>query len=163
MTNPITREGSQMFSISRATVLVMALLAVSSLVAEAHVGVSQFDDKEITLKGVVREFQFTNPHSWLIVDVTNKDGSVTTWGFEAEGPGLLIRNGIHKSDFTPGTKLTITAHPLKNGQPAGSWIKAVRADGVEFNPRLRPSEPIPSPSSNDTAAPSGSGGAAPVR
>jgi len=128
-----------MISNSRATVLVMTILALSSLVAEAHHGVSQFDDKEITLKGVVKEFQYTNPHSWLLVDVTNKDGSVTTWGFEAEGPGVLMRNGIRKSDFTPGTKLTITGHPMKNGQPAASWIKAVRGDGVEFNPRLRPS------------------------
>src|SRR5260221_6713628 len=152
-----------MISISRATILMTALLAFSSLVAEAHHGVSQFDDKEITLQGVVKEFQYTSPRSWLIVDITNKDGSVTTWGFEAEGPGVLMRNGIHKSDFTPGTKLTLTAHPLKNGQPAGSWIKAVRADGVEFNPHLRPSEPIPAPSSNDTAAPAGSGSAAPVR
>jgi hypothetical protein len=152
-----------MISTSRATILMTALLAFSSLVAEAHHGVSQFDDKEITLQGVVKEFQYTNPHSWLIMDVTNKDGSVTTWGFEAEGPGVLMRNGIHKSDFTPGTKLTVTAHPLKNGQPAGSWIKAVRADGVEFNPRLRPNEPIPAPSNNDTAAPAGSGSAAPTR
>jgi len=145
-----------MISISRATVLVMALLALSSLVAEAHHGVSQFDDKEITLKGVVKEFQYTNPHSWLIMDVTNKDGSVTTWGFEAEGPGLLMRNGIHKSDFTPGTKLTITAHPLKNGQPAGSWTKAVRADGVEFNPRIRTNDSAPAPPGNDpSAAPAG--------
>jgi len=152
-----------MISISRATILMTALFAFSSLVAEAHHGVSQFDDKEITLQGVVKEFQYTNPHSWLILDVTNKDGSVTTWGFEAEGPGVLMRNGIHKSDFTPGTKLTITAHPLKNGQPAGSWIKAVRADGVEFNPRLRPNEPNPAQSSNDTTAPTGSGSAAPAR
>lgn len=109
-----------MISISRATVLVMALLALSSLV-EAHHGVSQFDfEKEVKLTGVVKEFQYTNPHSWLLVDVTNKDSSVTTWGFEAEGPGVLMRNGIRKSDFTPGTKLMITGHPLKNGQPAAT-------------------------------------------
>jgi hypothetical protein len=145
-----------MISISRATVIVMALLAVSSLVAEAHHGVSQFDDKEITLKGVVKEFQYTNPHSWLIIDVTNKDGSVTTWGFEAEGPGVLIRNGIHKSDFTPGTKLTITAHPLKNGQPAGSWTRAVLADGVDFNTSIRTNDAAPAPPGNDpSAAPAG--------
>ena len=152
-----------MISISRATVLVMALLALSSLVAEAHHGVSQFDDKEITLKGVVKEFQYTNPHSWLIMDVTNKDGSVTTWGFEAEGPGLLMRNGIHKSDFTPGTKLTITAHPLKNGQPAGSWTKAVRADGVEFNPRIRTNDAAPAPPGNDPSAAPAGGSPAPAK
>jgi hypothetical protein len=152
-----------MISISRATVLVLALLSLLSLVAEAHHGVSQFDEKEVTLKGVVKEFQYTNPHSWLIVDVTNKDGSVTTWGFEAEGPGVLMRNGIRKSDLIAGTKLTVTAHPLKNGQPAGSWTKAVRADGVEFNPRLRPSDATPVPAGNDTAVPSASGSTAPAR
>jgi hypothetical protein len=152
-----------MISIPRATLLVVVLLALSSLVVEAHHGVSQFDDKEVTLKGVVKEFQYTNPHSWLIVDVTNKDGSVTTWGFEAEGPGVLMRNGIHKSDLTPGTKLTITAHPLKNGQPAGSWVRAVRDDGVEFNPRLRPSDSNPTPAANDSATPSAGGSAAPAK
>jgi hypothetical protein len=99
----------------------------------------------------------------LLVDVTNKDGSVTTWGFEAEGPGVLMRNGIRKSDFAAGTKLTITGHPMKNGQPAASWIKAVRGDGVEFNPRLRPSNDTPAPAGNDTAAPSASSSAAPGR
>jgi hypothetical protein len=151
-----------MIGISRATVLLMALLPLSSLVAEAHHGVSQFDEKEVTFTGVVKEFQFTNPHSWLIVDVTNKDGSVTTWGFEAEGPGVLMRNGIRKSDFTPGTKLTITAHPLKDGQPAGSWIKAVRADGVEFNPRLRPTDANAATAGKDSTAPP-SGAAAPTK
>lgn len=147
-----------MISISRATVLVLALLALSSLVVDAHHGVSQFEtEKEVTVTGVVKEFQYTNPHSWLLVDVTNKDGSVTTWGFEAEGPGVLMRNGVRKSDFTPGTKLTVTGHPLKNGQPAASWVKAVRADGVEFNPRLRPGEPTPAPAGNGTAAPSAGG------
>src|SRR5258708_39008070 len=139
----MTREGSPMISISRATILMTAVLAFSSLVAEAHHGVSQFDEKEITLQGVVKEFQYTNPHSWLIVDVTNKDGSVTTWGFEAEGPGVLMRKGIHKSDFAPGRKLTLTVHPLKNGQPAASWVKAGREDVRGCSPGLRPGEPVP--------------------
>lgn len=58
-----------------------------------------------------------------------------------------------KSDFAPGTKLTITGHPMKNGQPA-SWIQAVRGDGVEFNPRLRPSNDAPAPTSDNTTSPS---------
>ena len=46
-----------------------------------------FDDKKtVTVEGVVKEFQLTNPHSWLLVDVTDKSGKVVTWGFEAEGP-----------------------------------------------------------------------------
>ena len=112
----------------------VALIGVA-LEAAAHHSGAMFDDKkEVTVTGVVKEFQYTNPHSWLIVDVTNADGSVTTWGFEAEGPSTLTRAGIRKSDFAPGTKLTITGHPMKDGRPAAAWMNATREDGKQFNP-----------------------------
>lgn len=144
-----------MVVISRAALLASALLILPALV-EAHHATAMFDtNKEVTVQGVVKEFQFTNPHSWLLVDVTNKDGSVTTWGFEAEGPSTMLRNGIHKGDLPPGTKVTVTAHPMKDGQPAGDWLKAVRADGVEINPRPRPAN-APAPPSADTPSASNS-------
>jgi uncharacterized protein DUF6152 len=116
-----------------------AILVLPPLFVEAHhSGVMFEDQKEVTLEGVVKEFQFTNPHSWLLVDVTNKDGSVTTWGFEAEGPTTLIRNKVRPADFRFGTKLTITGRPMKDGRPAALWVKAVRADGMEFYPGGRP-------------------------
>ena len=102
----------------------------------AHHSAVMFDDaKEITVSGTVKEFQYTNPHSWLLVDVKNDDGTVTTWGFEAEGPSTLTRAGIRKSDFAPGTALTITGHPMRDGRPAAAWVKATRGDGKEFDPR----------------------------
>ena len=76
-------------------VLPVALLsaltvAAAATQADAHHSGTMFDDKkQITVEGVVKEFQYTNPHSWLLVDVTNPDGTVTTWGFEAEGPSTL--------------------------------------------------------------------------
>jgi hypothetical protein len=96
-----------------------------------------FDDKkEVTVTGVVREFQYTNPHSWMLVDVTGPDGKVTTWGFEAEGPSTLQRAGIRKSDLVPGTPVTVTGHPMRDGRPAAAWIKAIRTtDKKEFVPR----------------------------
>ncbi|MYF69932.1 MAG: hypothetical protein F4053_05385 [Proteobacteria bacterium] len=98
-----------------------------------HAGVMFDTETTITLTGVVREFQFTNPHSWLLLDVTNEDGSVTTWGFEAEGPTTLMRRGISFGDFPPGSRLTITGYPMRDGQPAGEWVMAVReSDGEEF-------------------------------
>jgi hypothetical protein len=113
-----------------------SVLAFASLPALAHHSGSMFDDKKtVTVTGVVKEFQYTNPHSWLIVDVTNDDGTITTWGFEAEGPSTLLRAGIRKSDFAPGTKITITGNPMRDGRSAGYWIKAVREnDGKEFKP-----------------------------
>jgi hypothetical protein len=104
--------------------------------AVAHHSAVMFDDaKEITVSGTVKEFQYTNPHSWLLVDVKNDDGTVTTWGFEAEGPSTLTRAGIRKSDFAPGTAITITGNPMRDGRPAALWVKAKRGDGKEFDPR----------------------------
>lgn len=121
------------------TRLIITLAGILTLVAMpglAHHSGSMFDDKKtVTLTGVVKEFQYTNPHSWLIIDVTNEDGTVTTWGFEAEGPSTLLRAGIRKSDFAPGTKLTITGRPMRDGRSAAYWVEAVReADGKVFNP-----------------------------
>ena len=102
----------------------------------AHHSAAMFEEKRtVTVEGVVKEFQYTNPHSWLLVDVKNKDGSVTTWGFEAEGPSTLQRAGIKPSEFKVGTRLTITGRPMKDGRPAAIWEYAVRADGKRFDPR----------------------------
>ena len=112
---------------------VLSLVSLSSM---AHHSGSMFEEKKtITLTGVIKEFQYTNPHSWLIIDVTGDDGKVTSWGFEAEGPSTLLRAGIKKSDFKPGTKITMTGRPMRDGRPAAYWVSAVReSDGKEFNP-----------------------------
>lgn len=103
--------------------------------AAAHHSAVMFDDgKLIELTGVIKEFQYTNPHSWLLVDVTNDDGSVTTWGFEAEGPSTLMRAGIRFSDLPPGTDITIRGNPMRDGRPAAAWVDAV-VNGEKINPR----------------------------
>jgi hypothetical protein len=116
--------------------LSLGVLVVTAGTALAHHSATMFDDKKtVTVQGVVKKFEYTNPHSWLLVDVTGKDGKVTTWGFEAEGPTTLQRAGIRPSDLKPGTKLTITGNPMKDGTPAAIWINAVREDGKKFDPR----------------------------
>ena len=110
-------------------------LAAVSLPVLAHHSATMFDDQaSVTVSGVVKEFQYTNPHSWLLVDVTNEDGSVTTWGFEAEGPSTLARAGIRKSMLPPGTEITITGAPMRDGRPAALWRMATLADGTTLNP-----------------------------
>ena len=119
-----------------AAAIAAAVLGGSAGVALAHHSATMFEEKKtITVEGVVKEFQYTNPHSWLLVDVTGKDGKVTTWGFEAEGPSTLQRAGIRPSELPVGTKITITGRPMKDGRPAAIWESAVRADGKRFNPR----------------------------
>ncbi|NOT24633.1 MAG: hypothetical protein HOP16_00900 [Acidobacteria bacterium] len=124
--------------IRRASIAILGALLLSGVALSAHHSGTMFDEtKDVTVQGVVKEFQYTNPHSWLLVEVTGADGKVTTWGFEAEGPTTLMQMKVRRSDFTPGTKVTMTGHPMKDGRPAASWTKAVRADGVEFYPRGR--------------------------
>jgi hypothetical protein len=117
-------------------IAVTGLLAAPAA-AGGHHSAAMFEEKRtITVQGVVKEFQYTNPHSWLLVDVTGKDGKVTTWGFEAEGPSTLQRAGIRPSELPVGTKITITGRPMKDGKPAAIWEHAVRAsDGKRFDPR----------------------------
>ena len=118
------------------TLFIAIALAGTALPVMAHHSAAMFDDKkEVTLTGTVKEFQYTNPHSWLLVDVKGPDGKITIWGFEAEGPSTLTRAGIRLRDFLPGTVVTITGHPMRDGRPAAAWIKATRAsDKKEFVP-----------------------------
>ena len=120
------------------TSLVLLALAVggSASVAAHHSFAAEFDDtKPVKMTGVIKKVEWTNPHIWFYLDVKNADGTVTTWGFEAEGPSTLTRAGIRKSDFMPGTELSITGHPMRDGRPAASWVKATRGDGKDFDPR----------------------------
>ena len=119
--------------IAFASALSYVLLAGS---AYGHHSMTMFDQtKTIEVKGVVKEFQYAFPHAWLIIDVTGKDGKVTTWGFIAAGPPTLMRAGIRKGDFPPGTRVTVKAGPLANGGPAGTWKSVTReSDGKVFEP-----------------------------
>jgi len=119
------------------------LFAVSAAalvcVAVAHHSAAMFDhSKIVTYKGVVKEFQFTNPHSWLQVLVTGPDGNTVEWGFEAEGPSTLKRVGIEAKTFKPGEKVTVVANPMKDGRPAGAWITVTTADGKVYSTRPPP-------------------------
>lgn len=111
-------------------------LLLSALPASAHHSAAMFDfEKTLTLEGVVKEFQYTNPHTWLIVDVTREDGTVETWGFEGGHRNGMLEAGIFKNDLSPGTAVTVTTHPMKDGRPAGTWEKVVRGDGTVLDPR----------------------------
>lgn len=119
-----------------AAVLSAGLSAGMVVPAIAHHSATPFDQsKTITVEGVVTKWELTNPHSWLHVEVTGKDGKKVIWGFEAEGPSSLQRAGIKPSDLKVGTKITITGNPMRDGTPAAIWISATRADGKKLDPR----------------------------
>jgi hypothetical protein len=118
---------------------VLSIAALSGP-ALAHHSAAMFDfSKTITVHGTVKEFQYTNPHSWLQVLVAGPDGKTVEWGFETEGPSTLLRAGIKAKTFQPGDKVTVVASPMRDGRPAGAWISATAANGTVY--RLRPGPP----------------------
>jgi uncharacterized protein DUF6152 len=88
--------------------------------AQAHHSFAMFDrSKEITVVGVVKDFQWTNPHSWIEVDVPNASGGVDHWSLECNSPNNLARQGWRSTSLRPGDKITVTFYPLKSGEKGG--------------------------------------------
>ena len=79
------------------TVTTALLLGTSSLVAH-HAFSATFDaDKPVKLEGTVVKTEWTNPHSWIHIDVKGPDGSVVTWAIECGTPNTLARRGLNKA------------------------------------------------------------------
>jgi hypothetical protein len=83
------------------------------------------------IEGEVVEFQWTNPHTWTWIDVTNADGSKTRWGLEGMSPNFLGRRGWTKNTFKPGDHIKVSLWPLKSGEPGGTLQRATLPDGSE--------------------------------
>ena len=86
---------------SCAIIGVIVVSAFASAPAPAHHSGAMFEaEKVITVEGTVKDFEYTNPHSWLYITVRDDKGEETVWGFEAEGPSALMRAGIKAKDAT---------------------------------------------------------------
>lgn len=107
------------------SVLAGAVLALATT-AYAHHSFSMFDnEKEQTIEGVVKEFQWTNPHIWVQINVTDAAGKVTEYSIEGGSPNGLRRQGWSRDTMKSGDKIVMKMHPLKDGSPGGSFVSAV--------------------------------------
>ena len=106
------------------------LLLVAGGTASAHHSFAPFDlTKEKTITGTVSKFEWTNPHSWVWVDVPNEKGGVDSWAVEGMSPNYLARRGWTKTTLKPGDKVTMSVRPLKSGENGGMFVRATLADG----------------------------------
>jgi hypothetical protein len=104
--------------------MIGAVLGLSAA-AQAHHSFAMFDnDKEQTIEGTVKEFQWTNPHIWVQVNVTGADGKVVEYSIEGGSPNGLRRQGWTKDTMKPGDKIVMKMHPMKDGTPGGSFMSA---------------------------------------
>src|ERR1700691_1650584 len=102
-------------------VLLVMLAAVPVL---AHHGGAGYDEKTQVLSGTVKQCQFTNPHSWIQVAVTDQTGKVVEWSLEWGSPNSLGRQGVRPSTFPVGAKANFTLHPEMSGDTFGSFVAA---------------------------------------
>jgi hypothetical protein len=102
--------------------LSMSLTAAAP--ALAHHSFAMFDNsKNVTLEGTVKEFQWTNPHSWVQLMVADPaTGKEVEWSIEGGSPNGLARQGWKRTSLKPGDKASIVIHPLKDGTAGGSLV-----------------------------------------
>ena len=106
-------------------------LALSMTSASAHHSFAMFDYmKSVTVEGTVKEFQWTNPHSWILMMVKNPKGVEEQWAIELGTPAGLSHQGWVPKTVTPGMKITALIHPLKDGTRGGRGISIMLPDGV---------------------------------
>ena len=88
----------------------------------AHHSFAMFDrDHQIDLEGVVQEFRFVNPHTFIYLTVKQDDGSTVTWSLEGQSPSLLVRDGWNSKTLKAGDELKMRIAPLRSGAPGGAW------------------------------------------
>ena len=108
----------------------VGLLLAALPVLAHHSFAAEFDvSKPITLKGKFIRMDWVNPHSHILLDVTDADGKVTTWSFEALPPNVLFRQGWRKDSLKPGEEIEVEGFQAKDGS-ANAWSRSVKtADG----------------------------------
>jgi hypothetical protein len=111
----------------------LALLGATPLLA--HHSFAMFDTRqEVTLNGTVREFQWTNPHSWLQLNVAQGSRTVE-YSIELGSPNTMSRKGWRRGTFKPGDKVTVVINPMRDGSPGGALVSAVDAQGNRLSMR----------------------------
>jgi hypothetical protein len=135
----------------------LAIAAVAATPVLAHHSAAMFDmTKTEDIKGTVKEFHWTNPHSWLVLEARDSSGKTVLMNFEANGPGYLVRTGWKRETLKPGDSITVTANPLHDGSPGGNLVEVLFPDGHKLSAR-----PVRPPAQGGAGAP-GSGVPAPA-
>lgn len=111
--------------------LALGSTGLLSMPAAGHHSQTMYDgDTEIEMRGVVEEFDWTNPHTWLYVTVEEESGAESHWVFESNSTGQLTRVGWAADSIKPGDEVTVIIHPLRDGTRGGTIVEVRMADGT---------------------------------
>ena len=117
----------------RPLALALALLSAAGP-AGAHHSFAMFNrDQPMPLVGTVKEFQWTNPHVWIQLMVTDAAGVAQEWSVECTSVNFLRRQGWDKDTLKPGDKVRLVVFPLKDGSHGGQFNKLTDLNGAQPN------------------------------
>jgi len=112
------------------TALGMLAVAVPLI---AHHGAAALDTgKQVTLKGTVTEWIWSNPHCFLQFDAKDDTGTVRNWAVETQNPTAMTQRGWSRTSFKAADEVTVTFEPVKNGQPIGRLLSVVLPNGEKL-------------------------------
>ncbi len=94
----------------------LSLVVSAASLSAHHAFAAEFDaTKPLTLKGTVTKMEWTNPHSWIYIDVKGDDGATVMWMVEGGSPNALLRLGFTKSALPPGSEVVVEGFQSKDG------------------------------------------------
>jgi len=110
---------------------VVCAVALAAGPAQAHHSFAMFDmTKTVSVTGTVRQFQWTNPHSYIQLIAKDASGHDVEWSMEMGAPMYLYARGWRPSTIKAGMRVTVVLHPLRNGQPGGVVSEVTMPDGT---------------------------------
>lgn len=113
-------------------IAVLAGLLVSVDGYSHHSFSAEFDiGKPVRLAGTLKSVEWTNPHAWFHMEVTDSKGKVQVWAVELLGVNALARNGMSPKTVKPGDKLTVTGYAARNGTNTANASSVSRTDTGE--------------------------------
>ena len=117
----------------RSAIALLTALLAASAVARAHHSFAPVYDgqRTVTVRGVVKEFRFINPHALMSIAVADATGKVVEWIVEFDGRLNLTEGGWTERSIVPGERLTVTGNPTHTDSPRMFFRKLVRPDGTE--------------------------------
>lgn len=107
---------------------VCALIPVR--LAVAHHSTAMFEwGAEKKLSGTIERYQWTQPHTFIWLVVSDKSGKTQEWGLEGMSPSWLGRRGWGLHSLNAGDKVSLVYYPLKDGRTGGFYVRVITADG----------------------------------
>lgn len=120
-------------------ILVLVLIPLSGSLLWAHHSVAGYDtQKEVTIHGVIKEFNWRNPHVFVVWEVKDEAGRVVEWAGEMNSPSSMIQVGMNKNSLKPGDEVTIIVNPSKTASALGIIRRITMSDGRVVVDRFTP-------------------------